>query len=81
MPKMTVAELEAFYTAHFPQIESRRFKIEEIKDSSLRVRLLYDDLNLRPGGTISGPALMALADSAMYAAKTSGGNRYVFYRG
>ncbi len=66
MPKMTIEELEAFYANHFPQIDSRRFIIEEIKDGSLRVRLLYDDLNLRPGGTISGPALMALADSAMY---------------
>src|SRR5262245_636461 len=66
MSKMTVAELEAFYAAHFPQIDNRRFNIEEVKEGSLRVRLLYDDLNLRPGGTISGPALMALADSAMY---------------
>lgn len=66
MPKMNIEELEAFFANHFPQIDSQRFKIEEIKDGSLRARLLYDDLHLRPGGTISGPALMALADSAMY---------------
>jgi len=67
MPKMTVADLEAFYATHFPQIDNRRrFKIEEVRDGSVRIRLLYHDLHLRPGGTISGPALMTLADSAMY---------------
>jgi uncharacterized protein (TIGR00369 family) len=63
---MTIEELEAFYAAHFPQFGSRRFNIEEIKDGSVRLRLPYDDLHLRPGGTISGPTLMALTDSAMY---------------
>lgn len=66
MPKMTVAELEAFYVTHFPQLGSNHFKIEEVADGAVRVRLRYRDLHLRPGGTISGPALMALADSAMY---------------
>lgn len=66
MPKMTLAELEEFYAAHFPQLDSHRFKIEEITDGGVRVRLRYHDLHLRPGGTISGPTLMTLADSAMY---------------
>ena len=66
MPKMTVAELEAFYATFFQQRDRFRFKIEEVQDGGVRVRLLYHDLYLRPGGTISGPALMALADSAMY---------------
>jgi uncharacterized protein (TIGR00369 family) len=63
---MTIEELEAFYAAHFPQFGARRFNIEEIRDGSVRLRLPYDDLHLRPGGTISGPTLMALTDSAMY---------------
>jgi uncharacterized protein (TIGR00369 family) len=66
MPKMTVADLEAFYAAHFPQMDRFRFKIEKVEDRFVQVRLLYHDLHLRPGGTISGPALMGLADSAMY---------------
>ena len=65
MPKMTVAEIEAFYAALF-QRDRFRFKIEEVAEGSVRIRLLYHELHLRPGGTISGPALMALADSAMY---------------
>ena len=32
------------------------------------IRLLYHDRHLRPGGTISGPAMMSLADYAMYVA-------------
>src|SRR5262249_50656583 len=66
MPKMTVEELEAFYATFFQQRDRFRFKIEEVQDGGVRVRLLYHELYLRPGGTISGPALMALADSAMY---------------
>ncbi len=66
MPKMNVEELEAFYASLFPQMDNHRFKIEEVQDGSVRVRMRYHDLYLRPGGTVSGPALMALADSAMY---------------
>ncbi len=66
MPKMTVAELEAFYATHFPQMDRWRFKIEEVEDRFIQIRLFYHDLHLRPGGTISGPSLMALADTAMY---------------
>src|SRR5215510_4150677 len=66
MPLMTVEELEAFYAKLFPQMDRHRFKIEEVNNGAVRIRLPYQDLYLRPGGTISGPTLMALADSAMY---------------
>src|SRR5262245_45091605 len=66
MPKMNVEEIEAFYAAFFQQRDRFRFNIEEVADGGVRIRLLYHELYLRPGGTISGPALMALADSAMY---------------
>lgn len=35
---------------------------------SARVRLVYGERHLRPGGTISGPAMFSLADLATYAA-------------
>ena len=63
---MTVEELRAFYAERFPQMDSFRFKIEEVHDGRVRVRLNYHELHLRPGGTISGPTLMTLADLAMY---------------
>jgi len=71
MPVMTAAELEAFTHAHFPHMDGFGFRIEEIEDKYLRIRLLYHERHLRPGGTISGPALMTLADMAMYFAVLS----------
>ncbi|MEP7341860.1 MAG: PaaI family thioesterase [Acidobacteriota bacterium] len=71
MPIMTAAELEAFTQAHFPQMDGFVFRIEQIEDKFVRIRLLYHARHLRPGGTISGPALMTLADMAMYFAVLS----------
>ena len=34
----------------------------------MRVRWAFDEANLRPGGTVSGPTMMELADFAMYVA-------------
>ena len=66
MPQMTAADLEAFLAAQFPQLDALPFKIERVEERLVEVRLLYADAHLRPGGTISGPALMSLADAAMY---------------
>ncbi len=68
-PVMTVEELEGFMDKAFPQMHEggRLNVIEAVGPSTARLRLRYADRNLRPGGTISGPAMMALADYAMYA--------------
>ena len=71
MPVMTAPELEAFAQTHFPQMEGFGFRIEQVEDKFLRIRLLYHARHLRPGGTISGPALMTLADMATYFAVLS----------
>jgi uncharacterized protein (TIGR00369 family) len=44
------------------------FVTEEIGHGTARVRLPAGEAHIRPGGTLSGPAQMALADFAMYAA-------------
>lgn len=65
--KMTVPELEKFLHAEFPQaFRSGDVLIEEADGSSCRLRQRFSEQMLRPGGTISGPTLMALADLAMY---------------
>jgi uncharacterized protein (TIGR00369 family) len=65
--KMTVAELEKFLRAEFPQaFSSGDILIEEADGASCRLRQRYGEQMLRQGGTISGPTLMALADFAMY---------------
>src|SRR5258705_11839842 len=71
MPVMTAMELETFTHAHFPQMDGFGFRVEEVEDKFLRTRLFYHARHLRPGGTISGPALMTLADMAMYFAVLS----------
>ena len=66
MIRMTAAEIDAFLHRDFPQIDRNGYQVEEVRDRFARVRLPFHDDHLRPGGTVSGPALMALADMATY---------------
>jgi uncharacterized protein (TIGR00369 family) len=67
---MTVKDLERFLTAEFPQVfhPASGLSIEAVWEGGGRVRQAYSDGSVRPGGTISGPTMMALADFAMYVA-------------
>ena len=67
---MTVDELERFLSAEFPQVFNAEsgLAIDAVWNGGCRVRQAFRDLHLRPGGTISGPTMMALADFAMYVA-------------
>lgn len=65
--KMSVAELEAFLHAEFPQsFIGADITIESADGANCLLRQQYSERMLRPGGTVSGPTLMALADLAMY---------------
>ena len=66
MTRMTAAELDAFLHREFPQVDRNGYRVEEVRDRFARVRLPFHEDHLRPGGTVSGPALMSLADTAMY---------------
>jgi uncharacterized protein (TIGR00369 family) len=67
---MTVDEVERFLAAEFPQGFNPQsgLTIEAVWQHGCRVRQAYQASSLRPGGTISGPTMMALADFAMYVA-------------
>ena len=67
---MTVAELERFFLAEFPQVfhPESGLAIEAVWERGCRVRQAFRQRSVRPGGTISGPTMMALADFAMYVA-------------
>ena len=65
--KMDVAELEAFLARDFPQVGDM-FSILEVGAGTLKVRLNVRDEHLRPGGTVSGPTMFALADVGIYLA-------------
>src|SRR5258707_3204296 len=65
--KMSVAELEKFLHVEFPQtFGGGDISIESADGASCLLRQRYSDPMLRPGGTVWGPTLMALADLAMY---------------
>ncbi|MFH0298699.1 PaaI family thioesterase [Bradyrhizobium sp. 31Argb] len=65
--KMSVAELEKFLREEFPQAFSGNDVVIESADGeACLLRQRYSERMLRPGGTVSGPTLMALADFAMY---------------
>ena len=70
MPLMTVEELERFLAAEFPQGFNPQsgLAIEAVWTNGCRVRQRFSVSSLRPGGTISGPTMMGLADFAMYVA-------------
>jgi uncharacterized protein (TIGR00369 family) len=67
-PAMSVAELERFLAAEFPQgfHPGSGLTIEAVWHGGGRVRQAYQPQFVRPGGTISGPTMMALADFTMY---------------
>jgi uncharacterized protein (TIGR00369 family) len=64
--RMTAAEVEAFLRIELPHMFNDDLMIEYADGSTCRVRQRFRESMLRPGATISGPTLMALADLTMY---------------
>jgi uncharacterized protein (TIGR00369 family) len=62
---MTVDELNDFLAGAFPGAP-RAYRVEHAGEDGLRMRLPYDAAQLRPGGTLSGPTMMGLADGAAW---------------
>ena len=67
MSRITVAEFEEIMRESLPFAASLGPEIIELDPARVRLRMPYRSDLLRPGGTISGPMLMGLADLAMYA--------------
>jgi uncharacterized protein (TIGR00369 family) len=69
-PAMTAAEIAELLRREFPQAfyEGCGLHLERVEYGQIRVRREYHEDHLRPGGTISGPTMMELADFAMYVA-------------
>lgn len=70
LPLMTREEVEALLEQEFPQLHARGrdHVIEEVGPFTATLRLVVADRHLRPGGTVSGPAMMGLADLTLYVA-------------
>lgn len=65
--RMTAAEVNAFIDQGLPGFRLSGLSVAAVGDQSVTVVQAYRDDQLRPGGSLSGPTLMALADTAMYA--------------
>ncbi len=63
MPSTTA--IAAFLEAEFPQTKCT---VDAVGDFGATVRHPVSVAELRPGGTVSGPVLMAVADVALYVA-------------
>ena len=64
---MNIDEIHEFLRAEFPQV-SEKFRVEEVSFGQIRVRMLIDSRNIRPGGTVSGPSIFSLADVSVFLA-------------
>ena len=64
--RITAGEIDAIVRAELPLAALMGVRIEALEYGRAVVRLPYAGQLVRPGGTIAGPALMGLADFAMY---------------
>jgi len=64
---MDRAALTAFLDREFAQV-AEEFCVIGVTDTGVDVRLRVAERHLRPGGTVSGPTMFALADVAIYLA-------------
>jgi len=62
---VSAAELQSFLDSEFPQ---STVSVGELTEDAVWVRQPVDGSHLRPGGTVSGPTMMATADCAAYVA-------------
>ena len=65
--RFTIQELSKYVEEIFPQVKDD-FEILEISEFGSRVRLKVTFRHLRPGNTVSGPAIFSLVDCTAYMA-------------
>lgn len=69
-PVMDPEALNRFLETDFPQLhtDGKVFEVVGVSPGSVVMRLMPNKRHLRPGGTVSGPTLFALADVGAYCA-------------
>lgn len=67
---MTFDEMQRFLAKEFPQ-GAQYGELLDLGSGTALMQLPVSDDHLRPGGTVSGPSMMALADITFYAALLS----------
>ena len=64
---MTKEDIEQFLNDVFPQVAGD-YGVDHIGENQITMRLFANEKHLRPGGTVSGPAMFGLADVCVYMA-------------
>jgi uncharacterized protein (TIGR00369 family) len=67
MSKISKQEFTQLISAQLPWAVDAGIEIRNIKYGEVGLVLPYHERSTRPGGTISGPHMMLLADACMYA--------------
>lgn len=70
-PKVTIEQVEQLLADTIPLTRILGVRVDAIGDGTARVTLPGNPSWVRAGGTVTGPAIMALADTAIYVALLS----------
>ncbi|TBW54634.1 PaaI family thioesterase [Marinobacter halodurans] len=65
---LSASEVEVLIREGVPMAGDIGFRVDEVRNGFARTRVPFAENFVRPGGTLSGPVQMALADATMYAA-------------
>lgn len=63
---MNGEEILALMNEVFPPVDGMQLRIPELSEDAITLVWPVGDEHIRPGGTISGPAMMTIADTAAY---------------
>jgi uncharacterized protein (TIGR00369 family) len=66
--KWSAEEVFGFVKAEFPQAlrDGVNYEVIKLEPEEAHIRLLAGEQQLRPGGTVSGPAMMEMVDFSIY---------------
>jgi uncharacterized protein (TIGR00369 family) len=64
--KVSAEELAEMARENVPMVGMLAMQVESVLPGEVTIRVPYRDEFVRPGGTVSGPVLMAAADFALY---------------
>ena len=64
--KVSAAELAEMARENVPMVGILAMQVESVEPGAVTIRVPYRDAFVRPGGTVSGAVMMAVADFAMY---------------
>lgn len=64
---LTALEVQSLIRGGLPMAEDIDLRIDRLDEEGVLARVPFQAKLVRPGGTLSGPTIMALGDAAMYA--------------